>query len=75
MSVRAGDGKCQNVVCTRAGIALLTLLDMPEVDDRERRPRTATIMSMSLVSPSAAHCGYAHTSARNDYSSWTREPG
>lgn len=77
MSVRAGDGKCQNVVCTRAGqeIALSTLLDMPEVDDRERRPRTATIMSMSLVSPSAAHCGYAHPSARNDYSSWTREPG
>lgn len=77
MSVKVGDGKCQNDVCTRAGqeIAPSTLLDMPEVDDRERRPRTATIMSMSLVSPSAAHCGYAHTSARNDYSSWTREPG
>jgi len=77
MSVRAGDGNCQNVVCTQTGqeIALPTLLNMPEVDDRERRPRTAIIMSMSLVSQSAAHCGYAHPSARNDNSSWTREPG
>lgn len=72
MSVKAGDGKCQNVVCTQTGqeIALPTLLNMPEVDDRERHPRTAAIMSMSLVSRSAAHYyGYAHPSARNDNSS------